>query len=65
MAEYFAYAAQVTEEAPMYLFERGFGGMVPQLEDDYDEQEGKRDASMIERIHRAHGWTDSKMFKNS
>ena len=34
-------------------------------EHDYDEQEGKRDASMIERIHRAHGWTDSKMFKNS
>ena len=34
-------------------------------EPDYVEGEGKRDAAMIERIHRAHGWTDNKMFRNS
>ena len=34
-------------------------------EPDYVEGEGKRDAAMIERIHRAHGWTDNKMFSNS
>ena len=34
-------------------------------EHDYAEDEGRRDAAMIERIHRQQGWTDSKMFKNS
>mmetsp|Transcript_37453 Transcript_37453/g.89904 ORF Transcript_37453/g.89904 Transcript_37453/m.89904 type:complete len:175 (-) Transcript_37453:303-827(-) len=34
-------------------------------EHDYEEDEGRRDAAMIERIHRTHGWTDNKMFKTS
>ena len=34
-------------------------------EHDYDEEEGRRDATFIERTHSKHGWTNHKMFKTS
>ncbi|KAJ1414119.1 hypothetical protein B484DRAFT_297154, partial [Ochromonadaceae sp. CCMP2298] len=35
MGEYFQYCAQAREEAPLYLFERSFAAIAPQLQSDY------------------------------
>ena len=45
MADYHSYAAQVTEEAPLYLFERAFAALAPQLAKDYEQPKYFRPSS--------------------